>query len=95
MFDTLENTLMVNPISETNNMKPIDSDSHLKSNQHEPDSSIKSASKSFEALKASLQNIPEINETHVLYFRTEIQSGSYQTNSNKIAMKMLHQVEMA
>jgi negative regulator of flagellin synthesis FlgM len=46
-------------------------------------------------LKASLRDIPEINEARVLYFKAELQSGNYQINNDKIARNILNCVEMA
>lgn len=108
MLNTIEDKFMVNQINDSPNMKPIDSDSRLKAKQQEPRGTIadntaissdnvsfSSTSKQLEALKASLRDVPEINEARVLYFKAEIQSGHYQINSDKIAMNMLNNLEMA
>ncbi|NYQ97048.1 flagellar biosynthesis anti-sigma factor FlgM, partial [Escherichia coli] len=55
---------------------------------------LSSTSKQLEALKASLKDLPEINEARVLYFKAEIQSGQYEIDSSKIAHGMLNSVEM-
>lgn len=52
-------------------------------------------SKQLDALKASLQDVPEMNAARVLYFKNEIESGHYQINHQTIASKMLNHVEMA
>ena len=107
MLNVIEDKIMVNQINDSPSMKHIDSDSRLKAKQQEAkgtgvdhaflsDSvSLSSTSKQLEALKASLRDLPEINEARVLYFRAEIQAGSYQINSDKIAMNMLNNLEMA
>lgn len=100
---------MVNPINnDSAKLKPVEGDRRLKNEQ--PDNKEKQAektlaydsvelsatSKQLDALKASLQNIPEINEARVMYFKAEIESGKYQINSDKIAQNMLNNnVEMA
>jgi negative regulator of flagellin synthesis FlgM len=107
MLNVIEDFRMVNQINDSASMKHIDSDSRLKAKQQESKQfstentvsvdnvNLSDTSKQLEALKASLQDIPEINEARVLYFKAEINSGSYQINSNKIAMNMFNNVEMA
>ncbi len=107
MLNVIEDKFMVNQINDSANRKSIDSDGHLKAQHQEakgtvtensPSSnkvSISSTSKQLEALKASLQDVPEINEARVLYFKAEIQSGNYQIQSDKIAKSMLNNLEMA
>ncbi|WP_298622937.1 flagellar biosynthesis anti-sigma factor FlgM [uncultured Legionella sp.] len=107
MLNVIEDYCMVNQINDSANMKHIDSDNRLKAKQQESKHSsientvsvdnvnLSDTSKQLEALKASLKDIPEINEARVLYFKAEINSGSYQINSNKIAMNMFQNVEMA
>ncbi|MCL5272005.1 MAG: flagellar biosynthesis anti-sigma factor FlgM [Gammaproteobacteria bacterium] len=106
MLNAIEDICMVNQINDSAGMKHIDSDSRLKAKQEARQSSTESTvtsdhvnlsdtSKQLEALKASLRDIPEINEARVLYFKAEIISGNYQVNSNKIAMSMFNNVEMA
>lgn len=98
---------MFNQISDSAQIKPMESDNRLKSTQPEinkilaegassyDDSySISNTSKQLEAIKKSLQDIPEINEARILYFKAEIGLGNYTIDSDKIAMKMLN-VEMA
>ncbi|MGC1183448.1 flagellar biosynthesis anti-sigma factor FlgM [Legionella sp.] len=48
-----------------------------------------------EAIKKSLKEVSEIDETRVLHLKTEIALGNYKVNSDKIAMKMLNNIEMA
>ncbi|EHL32091.1 flagellar biosynthesis anti-sigma factor FlgM [Legionella drancourtii] len=99
---------MFNQISDSAHLKPIESDTRLKSKQLEinkiltdgassfDDSvSISNTSKQLEAIKKSLQEVPEINEARVLYFKAEIELGNYKIDSDKIATKMLNDVEMA
>ncbi|MCL9685607.1 flagellar biosynthesis anti-sigma factor FlgM [Legionella maioricensis] len=107
MLNVIEDKIMVNQINDSGKMKSIDSDGRLKAQHPEargavidnsPSSnkvSISSASKQLEALKASLQDVPEINEARVLYFKAEIQSGNYLIQSDKIARSMLNNLEMA
>lgn len=106
MLNVIEDKFMVNQINDSANMKPIDSDSHIKAKQQDAkvnvgnNSSIDSVnfsdtSKQLEALKASLRDVPEVNEARVAYFKAEIQSGHYQVNSNKMAMNMLRNLEIA
>jgi negative regulator of flagellin synthesis FlgM len=109
MLNAIEDIIMVNKINDMSNSKPIDSDTRLKAknnetkadsteNQHaiEQDSvNLSSVSKQLEILKASLKDIPEINAARVAYFKNEIQSGNYKINSDKIALKMLNNVETA
>ena len=107
MLNVIEDKFMVNQINDSAKMKSIDSEGHLKASHHEaretvvensPSSnkvSISNTSKQLEALKASLQDVPEINEARVLYFKAEIQSGNYLIQSEKIARKMLNNLEMA
>lgn len=106
MLNVIEDKFMVNQINDSAKMKSIDSESHLKTQHQEAkgtviDSpsfnkvSISNTSKQLEALKASLQDVPEINEARVLYFKAEIQSGNYQIQSDKIARSMLNNLEMA
>lgn len=99
---------MFNQISDSAHVKPIESDTRLKSKQLEinkiltegtssfDDSvSISNTSKQLEAIKKSLQEVSEINEARVLYFKAEIELGNYKIDSDKIATKMLNDVEMA
>lgn len=107
MLHVLEDNFMVNQINDSPNMKPIDADNRLKAKQQENKSaafdstslfdsvSLSSTSKQLEALKASLRDVPEINEARVLYFKAEIQSGNYQVDSGNIARSMLNNLEMA
>ena len=107
MLNMIEDKFMVNQINDSANLKPMESDTRLKAKHQESKGtitdnatisehvSLSSTSKQLEALKASLRDAPEINEARVLYFKAEIQSGSYQIHSNKIAMNMLNNVEMA
>ena len=107
MLNTIEDKFMVNPINEMTKMKPVESDNRLKTKHQESmltnaDNisshdcvSLSSTSKQLEALKASLQDVPEINEARVLYFKAEIEMGNYEVNSDIIAMNMLNNVEMA
>ncbi|KTD48141.1 flagellar biosynthesis anti-sigma factor FlgM [Legionella quateirensis] len=108
MLNVIEDICMVNHINDSANMKPIESDSRLKAKSQEaqhfaPDNNavsidnvnLSDTSRQLEALKASLQDVPEINEARVLYFKAEINSGSYQINSNNIAKNMFNTVEMA
>lgn len=98
---------MFNQINDSAHLKPIESDHRLKSKQTElnkiltegiasfDDSvSISTTSKQLEAIKKSLQDVPEVNEARVLYFKAEIQLGNYKVDSDKIAAKMLNDVEM-
>lgn len=106
MLNVIEEKIMVNPINESLNMNPIDLDSRLNAKQQKAQGasenifsqdsvSLSSTSKQLEALKASLRDEPAINEARVLYFKAEIELGNYQIHSDKIAMKMLNNVEMA
>lgn len=107
MLNAIEDICMVNQINDSANMKRIDPDSRLKAKHQESvypsidntvsidNVNLSGTSKQLEALKASLQDIPEINEARVLYFKAEIESGSYEINSNKIAMSMFNNLEMA
>ncbi|MBI2785851.1 MAG: flagellar biosynthesis anti-sigma factor FlgM [Legionella longbeachae] len=79
-------------------LKTIDTDNHLKTrhkaiNHLEPHSivhSINNTLKQLEAIKNSLEDIPEINEARVLYLKSEIALGNYQIDSEKIAQRMFH-----
>lgn len=106
MLNVIEDKFMVNQIHDSANMKPIDSDSHIKAKQQDAkanvgnNSSIDSVnfsdtSKQLEALKASLKDVADVNEARVAYFKAEIQSGNYQINSNRIAMNMSSNLEIA
>lgn len=99
---------MFNQISDSNHVKPIDSDNRLKNKQLEINKilsedvtlfddnvSISNTSKQLEAIKKSLQDVPEVNEARVLYFKAEIQLGNYKIDSDKIADKMLNNEEIA
>ncbi|APF04747.1 flagellar biosynthesis anti-sigma factor FlgM [Legionella pneumophila] len=97
---------MVNQINDSANLRHIDMDNRINTKQKEVKSPIlennsadsvnlSSTSKQLEALKASLKDLPEINEARVLYFKAEIESGQYQIDSSKIAHGMLNNVEMA
>lgn len=99
---------MFNQISDSAHIKPIESDNRLKSKQTEinkilaegatsfDDSvCISSTSKQLEAIKKTLQEIPEINEARVLYFKAEIELGNYKIDSDKIATKLLNSLETA
>lgn len=104
MLNVLEDRTMMNPINDLAKLKPIDADNRMKTKQQdnksmteslEADSvSLSNTSKQLEALKASLKDIPEINEARVLYFKTELAMGNYQINSDAIARNMLN-AEMA
>lgn len=96
---------MLKLINEFTNTNPVDLGSRLKAKQSmdsnaeclflDDSFSLSTTSKLLEALKASLRDEPEINTARVLYFQAEIQLGNYQIQSDKIAMKMLNQTEMA
>ncbi len=104
MLNAIEDIFMVNPINDTAKLKSLDSDSRLKAQQKETkgtentsflDSvSFSNTSKQLDALKASLRDIPEINEARVAYFKAEIESGNYEIHSDKIARNMFN-LEMA
>ncbi|AMQ29443.1 flagellar biosynthesis anti-sigma factor FlgM [Legionella pneumophila subsp. pneumophila] len=96
---------MVNQINDSANLRHIDMDNRINANHKEVKSpvlennstdsvNLSSTSKQLEALKASLKDLPEINEARVLYFKAEIQSGQYEIDSSKIAHGMLNSVEM-
>lgn len=106
MLNVIEDKFMVNQINDSSNMKSIESDNRLKARQETTNTvrdngfstdsvSFSSTSRQLEALKASLKDIPEINEARVMYFKAEIQSGNYQINSDNIAKSMLNNLEMA
>lgn len=105
MLNVIEDLFMVNPIIETANLKSIDSDNRLQSKQETKDTNTEnsfldnvcfsSTSKQLDALKESLRDLPEINEARIAYFKAEIESGNYQIHSDKIAMNMLNNFEMA
>lgn len=109
MLNIIEDNFMVNQITDSASLKHIDSDSRLKAKQQDTKGSVidvnsggildnvslSNTSKQLEALKASLQDIPEINEARVLYFKAEIQSGNYEIHSDNIARNMLNNLEMA
>lgn len=106
MLNAIEDTVMVNQINDAANIKHIDADSRLKGKQQDAKEvnaemntvdnvSFSNTSRQLEALKASLKDVPEINEARVLYFKAEIESGNYHIHSDKIAMKMLNNTEMA
>ncbi|HAT1658993.1 TPA: flagellar biosynthesis anti-sigma factor FlgM [Legionella pneumophila] len=106
MINTIEDIHMVNQINDSANLRHIDMDNRINAKQKEVKSPIlennsadsvnlSSTSKQLEALKASLKDLPEINEARVLYFKAEIESGQYQIDSSKIAHGMLNNVEMA
>jgi negative regulator of flagellin synthesis FlgM len=107
MLNMIEDKIMVNQINDSANLKPIDSDNRLKAKQQETKGavtdkvtlsdnvSLSSTSKQLEALKASLRDTPEVNAARVLYFKAEIESGSYEIHSDRIAMNMLRNAEMA
>ena len=52
-------------------------------------------SQQLELLKASLQDIPEINKARVMYFKAEIASGNYEINNHIISRSLLCHVETA
>jgi len=104
MLNTIKEQSMVSPVNDINKMKSIDSDRRLRTKTGEPETlhttapskesvNLSSESKQLEALKALLQDIPEINEARVRYFKAEIESGNYEIHSDKIARNMLNNVE--
>lgn len=107
MLNVIEDKFMVNQINDATGMKSIDADNRLKAKPQESKEpvadnrsfmdtvSISNTSKQLEALKASLQDVPEINEARVLYFKAEIQSGNYQINNDRIARSMMDPIEIA
>lgn len=107
MLNALEDKFMVHQINDSANIKHIEPDTRLKAKQNETapavadhsalhDSvNLSTTSKQLEALKASLRDVPEINEARVAYFKAEIQSGNYQIHSDRIAKNMLNNTEMA
>ena len=107
MLNVLEDIFMVHQINDAGNIKHIDPDNRIKNKQNETASpvsdnhasidnvSFSDTSKQLEALKASLQNLPEINEARVAYFKAEIQSGNYQIHSDRIERNMLNNTETA
>ncbi|HAT2065755.1 TPA: flagellar biosynthesis anti-sigma factor FlgM [Legionella pneumophila] len=105
MINTIEDIHMVNQINDSANLRHIDMDNRINAKHKEVKSpvlennsaasvNLSSTSKQLEALKASLKDLPEINEARVLYFKAEIQSGQYEIDSSKIAHGMLNSVEM-
>ncbi|HAT1993327.1 flagellar biosynthesis anti-sigma factor FlgM [Legionella pneumophila] len=105
MINTIEDIHMVNQINDSANLRHIDMDNRINAKHKEAKSpvlennsadsvNLSSTSKQLEALKASLKDLPEINEARVLYFKAEIQSGQYEIDSSKIAHCMLNSVEM-
>ncbi|AAU26994.1 TPA: flagellar biosynthesis anti-sigma factor FlgM [Legionella pneumophila] len=105
MINTIEDIHMVNQINDSANLRHIDMDNRINAKHKEAQNpvlennsadsvNLSSTSKQLEALKASLKDLPEINEARVLYFKAEIQSGQYEIDSSKIAHGMLNSVEM-
>jgi len=100
MLNVIEDIFMVNQINDSAKIKPLDSDSRLKTNQQdnqtrteniaEENVSLSPTSKQLRALKATLKDIPEVDEARVTYFKNEIQAGNYQIDSEKIAKSMLN-----
>lgn len=107
MINAIEDTLMVNQINDSTNVRHVDADNRLSTKQKEVKNpviennnlsdnvNLSSTSKQLEALKASLKDLSEINEARVLYFKAEIESGQYQIHSDKIAHSMLNNLEIA
>ncbi len=106
MLNAIEDIFMVTKIHESADLQHIESHSPLKSKHIETDTpadyiasinniDFSDTSKQLEALKASLQDIPEINEARVLYFKAEIKAGTYQIQSQEIARNMLSGMEIA
>lgn len=107
MLNAIEEFIMVNPINDSANLKPIEIDSRAKPNNKEAKAavaehvsssdevSISGASKQLEALKASFKDMPEVDSIRVSQLKSQIESGNYQINSANIAKKMLNQVELA
>lgn len=106
MSNVIEEHIMVSPINDLNKMKAMDAE-HRKVSSKEKESGIdklsslidsvnlSTESKQLEALKASLRDIPEINEARVMYFKAEIEAGRYEVNSDKIAKHMVNNLEPA
>lgn len=105
MLNTIKESIMVSQINDLTKLKTIAAEKRKTIDHQEPhflneilnhDSvNISSESKQLEALKAFLKDAPEINETRVKYFKAEIEAGTYQIRSDKIARNMLNNVEMA
>jgi negative regulator of flagellin synthesis FlgM len=92
---------MANQTSDSTLLNPIESDQSSSSLEikkilaKDPTSFddniyLGNTSKQLEAIKKLLENVPEVNEARVLYFKAEIELGNYTIDSNKIAKKMLN-----
>ncbi len=108
--DIFEDTLMVNQINDGASLKPIEVDNRLKAKKEaakEPvvstentatssDSvSFSDTSKQLEALKATFNDVPEVDEKKVAYFRAQLATGNYQVDSERIAKNMLNNTDVA
>lgn len=107
MLNVIKDIFMVNQINDSAHLKPIDADSRLKPNQQvraeqtinhpslNDNVHFSNASKQLDSLKSALKISPEVNEARVAYFKNELASGHYQPNSNKIALNMLNNMNLA
>lgn len=98
MSDHINETLELNPTESTNDLKnnapEIDKMVTDALSSFDETINLSTTSKQLEAIKKSLQDIPEINEARVLYFKTEIELGNYAVDCNQIAMNMLGNTEL-
>lgn len=90
---------MSNQISDDLAVKTTDSDNYLQSRHPEIknlmahtalDANTSTICNQLKILKNSLEDVSEVNEARVLYFKAEIQLGHYQIDNDQIAMKMLN-----
>ena len=98
---------MSDQVNEITALKTTESDNNLKNNTPEIDKMVSDAASSFDdsislsttskqldAIIKSLQDIPEVNEERVIFFKTEIELDNYIIDNKKIAVKMLNKVEL-
>lgn len=107
MSNVLEDIIMVNQINDSAGLKALELNNRVKAKDQDkknpvaennalPDSvNFSDVSKQLDSVKASLKDVPEVDQQKVLHFKAEIASGNYQINSNTIAQNMLNNVELA
>lgn len=105
MMSAIESNVMVNPINDSSNFKPLDAENRLQHSlsleqaKHPSDEashvSLSDTTKQMESLKELILTAPEVNKERVEFFKEELATGRYHILSEQIAAKMFADIEMA
>jgi negative regulator of flagellin synthesis FlgM len=82
---------MLNQISDTAPEETIETNNHLKTKYlNKSHISLNITSQRLEAIKNALKETPEVDESRISFFKSEIALSHYEIDNDKIARSMLN-----